>query len=114
MAVHSLGFHHLNTRKNIYRRFEKYPSSHSFKRIVDKLVYIVAIVVPFINVPQAIKIWYLKDVVGISLISWIGFSIASLFWLMYGIAYRQKPLIIMYTSLTILQIFIVVGIILYS
>jgi len=114
MAVHSLGLHHFFTRKNLYSRVEKYPSTKSFKKFVDRLVYFVAIIVPFINIPQAVKIWYFHDVGGISLISWVGFLITSFFWLIYGIAYKQKPLIIMYTSLTIIQFLIVIGTVLYD
>jgi uncharacterized protein with PQ loop repeat len=83
-------------------------------RTIDRLIYIVVVVGPIMNVPQLYKIWAHKDATGVSAVSWIGFSVGSLLWIVYGVAHKDKPIIIMNVALMIIQALIAVGTVLYG
>ncbi len=85
-----------------------------FKREIDRLIYVVVILCPIMNLPQLLKIWILKDASGVSLISWVSFSVFSFAWLVYGISHKDKPIVFMNFALMIMQVFIAVGTFLYG
>jgi uncharacterized protein with PQ loop repeat len=46
-------------------------------------------------VPQIIEIWVTdKSAEGVSLVTWLLFTLMSMVWLWYGITKRDRPLII--------------------
>ena len=81
---------------------------------MDKLIYVVAIVGPIMTIPQVTKIWIDKNAAGVSIITWLAYAIASLFWVIYGIMHKEKPIILTSVLLLILDVFIVVGAIIYG
>ena len=81
---------------------------------MDKLIYFVGIIVPLMTMPQVTKVWINKDVQGISIIAWSTYTIASLFWIIYGIMHKEKPIIVTSSLLFILDFFIVIGVIVYQ
>ena len=113
MSNSNLGMQHFHLRKRIYQKKEKYPSSKKAKRAIDKLMYFVAIFGPLMNLPQLLKIWMEKNASGISIISWIGFVLTATVWLVYGIAHKEKPIILANIMYIILQIGIIIGAIIY-
>ena len=80
---------------------------------LERLMIFVAVVGPFANLPQLLKIWIKKKTNGVSLVSWILFSILSLVWLIYGIVKRDKYIIIALGITLILQLLIVIGTVIY-
>jgi uncharacterized protein with PQ loop repeat len=114
MATLTHAFHHFHIRKRIHQKHEPYPHPDKLKRTFDRVIYFAAIVIPITNLPQLYKIWAYKDASGVSLISWISFSIFSLVWISYGILHKEKPIIIMNSGLAIIQALIALGTFLYS
>lgn len=114
MPDHTKGLHHHHIRKRIHHKYEEYPHPHKFKRFIDRAIYVVGIVGPLMTIPQIVKIWVYQNASGVSLASWIAFSITSSFWLMYGIVHKEKPIIITYALWVLLKISIVIGILLYG
>lgn len=107
--------HHLHQRKRATNSgLEPYPSPRPGIRFLDGIAYIFGILGPLIAIPQVLKIWVDGDVAGVSLISWIGFSIGSLFWICYGLIHHEKPIYISQTLWFFLQVTIIVGVILHS
>lgn len=102
------GLHHaLNRiRKN---QIEK---TSGLIRIIDNSAYLMGAITVAINVPQLISVWTAPNTEGVSLISWIGFSVGSLFWLIYGVLHKEKPIIVINGGLIIVQALIVFGLIL--
>ena len=86
--------HHLNKRKRIHLKKEKYPPKEKLKRLMENLIYIVAIAGPIISLAQVYEIWYFKNAAGVSLITWTGYFFGSFVWLAYGIIHKEKPLIL--------------------
>lgn len=78
--------------------------------IFDRLAIAFGIVTAFFNLPQLIRAWFGESVEGISLTSWSGFALASLFWLCYAILHRERALIAAFGSAFVLQVFIIFGV----
>ncbi len=98
--VHSnFGLRHLHRRKR--------------KNFIDRFIYIFAIGGPLMNIPQLLKIWIEKSASGVSIISWVGFSLTALIWLIYGVIHKEKPIVVANVLYFVLQIGIIVGALLY-
>tara|TARA_Y100000310_G_C20075553_1_gene531405 strand:+ start:76 stop:414 length:339 start_codon:yes stop_codon:yes gene_type:complete len=105
--------HHVHKRKRVHVLKEKFPHPDNKVRFLDKLVTVIAFLVPIATIPQIWKLWVGKTAEGLSLFSWSLFMIFSIPMLTYGIVHKEKPLIIMYSLLFIAHIFMVVGILIY-
>jgi uncharacterized protein with PQ loop repeat len=113
MVLTNRSEHHAHVRKRVSKKLEPYPASSSWKKFLDRIIYVVGILSPVLTIPQLLKIWIGQDVSGISFISWSWYLIASIVWLMYSIAHREKPLIISSVLWIIIEVFIVIGLIIY-
>tara|TARA_Y100000310_G_C20212952_1_gene592197 strand:- start:233 stop:577 length:345 start_codon:yes stop_codon:yes gene_type:complete len=114
MAHSGLGMHHYHVRKRVHLHGEKYPHKHKWKRFLDKAIYVVGIVGPLVAIPQILSIWVEKNAAGVSLTSWGAFLVMAVFWLMYGIMHKEKPIIVTYILWIIVDAIIVVGTFLYG
>lgn len=110
MAVPGRGLLHFNIRV----KRKDYPSKDQLKNLFDKFIYIIVFLVPIMNLPQLLQIWVNKDASGVSLISWTSFSIFSFIWFVYGTIHKDKPIIIMNSTLMIIQAYIAYGVYLYG
>lgn len=63
-------------------------------RLVDRLVYAVAIVEPLFSLPQAYQIYHDKAAANVSVLSWLGFELLTLIWLWYGIVNRDMKVLL--------------------
>jgi uncharacterized protein with PQ loop repeat len=75
---------------------------------------VISIAVPIMTIPQVLKIWTEKSAAGISVLTWSVYFVGSIFWLTYGIAHREKPIIVMHILLIILNGLIVAGALVYG
>jgi len=107
----NIGFHHF-----LYKY--KYPgkdliiSSSTFKTVVNKGVYCVGFLGILVILPQTLNIWISKDTSGVSLTTWSGFLIGSLFWLFYGIIHKEKPIILTNLAVILMDLTVISGLIL--
>ncbi len=81
---------------------------------MDELVYIVAIFGPFMTLPQVLTIWVEKNVAGVALTTWIAYIAIAVFWLIYGIMHKERPIIISNIVWIIVELAIVVGVVVYG
>lgn len=63
-------------------------------QLVDRLVYLAAIVEPLLTLPQAILVYRQKSAADISILSWIGFEIMTLIWLWYAVVHKERMIFI--------------------
>jgi MtN3 and saliva related transmembrane protein len=80
---------------------------------MDKIVYVAAIITPLMTIPQFYKIWFEAETLGVSLLTWIAYLAVAVIFAAYGYLHKEKPIIIMYVSLAIIEALIVVGLLLY-
>lgn len=97
------GFHHA------FHRHTHTKSAKGLLGIIDKSAYLMGAITIAVNVPQLIAVWTSPSVAGVSIISWIGFSLGSLFWLIYGLLHHEKPIIVINGGLIIIQGLIILG-----
>jgi uncharacterized protein with PQ loop repeat len=102
--------HHLHRRK----KHGPYPHPNKFKRFIDKSIYIVAVFGIVMTIPQIMKIWVQKNAAGVSAVSWTAYIITAIFWLIYGVLHKEKPIIFTYSIWIVLEVFIVIGTLMYG
>jgi MtN3 and saliva related transmembrane protein len=112
--MNTVGLHHFHKRKRIHQKHEKYPSKDKTKNLMDRIIYIVAIVGPFAVVPQILQIWIDRNAAGVSIYTFSSFIILSTIWLAYGLLHKEKPIIITHILWIIMHISVVTGILLYG
>ena len=106
--------HHHQHARRVYKNLEQYPHNDRVKYVFDRLVYIAGIATPIMTFPQLIRIYVEKRTAGVSIVTWSSYLTISLIFTVYGFLHKEKPIIIMYLSQLILQIFIVAGILIYT
>lgn len=84
------------------------------KPIIDKLFYLGGIVSPLITLPQLLKIYFYQTADGVSLLSWVSWSLGATFLLIYGILHKERPLIFLHAMVLPIYLGIVLGILIYS
>lgn len=81
---------------------------------VDKAMYVIGMVAPFMTVPQIFKIWHDQNAAGVSLLSWSGYALGSFCWLIYGIVHKAKPVIVANVAAFVFQLAVVIGVLWFS
>lgn len=98
-------------------RYKNYLSKSAQKRValfLEKTVYVFSIAGPILTAPQVGKIYTTQNVAGISLISWIGYLIIALFWLVYSVFMKNKPIMVANVFWVLMDALIIAGILMYS
>lgn len=106
-----LALHHYHKRKmtSSTKRNKRF-----LTEFLDKVIYIVGISGVLVFVPQFVSIWSNGSIAGVSLISWLGMLVASMFWIFYGIVHKAKPILVINVLAAALQFGIVLGILLHK
>jgi uncharacterized protein with PQ loop repeat len=108
------GLHHFHKRKRASQKLEPYPSKDKWKRLMDRIIYIIVFVGPLMTIPQVTTIWFERNASGVSVISWGSYIIIAGFWLIYAGLHREKPLILSYCIWIIIEVLIVIGALVYG
>ncbi len=101
---------HLFARK----RKEPFPARSVLLRLLDRVIYIVGIVGPLMTIPQLAKIFLLHDASGVSLYTWGGFTLLDIPWILYGVAHRERPIVMTYTLWFFFNGLVFLGALLYG
>ena len=112
--LESKGLHHFHKRKRMSEKGEPYPNPNKWKRLMDKLIYFVAIFGPVMSIPQILKIWLHKSAAGISEITWSSYLLISIFWLIYGAMHKDKPIIFANILWIVINTIIIIGVVVYG
>ena len=79
----------------------------------DKIAVIAAFAYPLTGVPQVISVLQ-GQTSGISLPSWYGFIIFAVFFLVYGVVHRIKPMVITNALWLLVDGLVVAGVFVHS
>ena len=77
MVYQGHGQHHLISRIRLYKNLAIFPHKDKLKNFVDRLIYLMATVMPIFTLTQVFKIWYYQNAAGVSLIAWIAYFLAT-------------------------------------
>ncbi len=83
-------------------------------KVVDRLTYAAAIIEPIITLPQAIQIFSNRNAQGVSITAWLGYELLQMIWLWYGIAHKDRIIILYSLLYAVIQMIVIVGAILYG
>ena len=86
----------------------------TWKRFIDKVIYVFIFGAILMTVPQIMKIWVEKNASGVSILSWGAYLVSALFWLLYGFAHKDKPVIISSALWVLFDTLIIIGVALYG
>lgn len=114
MVQESSGMHHAHKRKRIHVKKEKFPHPDKYKRLMDDAIYFVSLFGLLMTIPQLSLIWIQKNAEGVSVFSWSAYTITAIFWLMYGVMHKEKPIIITNSMWIVLDVLIVLGAVIYG
>lgn len=108
--MHYLGLRHKIERKqgSIKRK------GTSYIVFLDKLTFIVGIIGPFTVLPQTYSIFSSHSATGVSLTTWTLIFVVTFPWILYGIAHKEKSIIISFILWEIVNLSVIVGAILYK
>jgi uncharacterized protein with PQ loop repeat len=108
----NIGYHHYHYRKKHTEGLVV--EENKLKFVIDHLVYAFSVLAVFVLLPQALEIWIGQNASGVSLITWVGILLGSLFWLSYGLIHKEKPIIIANFAIALMDFLIVLGILIYG
>lgn len=106
--------HHQHIRKRIYSNLEKYPSPNIYRRFLDKIIFIVGVGAPLTTIPQIYNIYIVGQAGGVSTTSWASASVFSTIWLLYGLAHKEKAIVVNSALWTAMNIAIAWGAFVYG
>lgn len=84
------------------------------KKHIERFALIAGIIQPAITLPQIITIYANESAKDVSLLTWLGYLFFGVTFLIYGLAFKLKPIWIGQIIWVIMQLIIVVGIIIYK
>lgn len=84
-----------------------------FEGMIEKLAYLAGIANPIGTIPQAYEIWSQQDAAGVSLFTWLTYLGISVIMTFYGKIHQEKPLMLMYGALIMINFVVVMGILVY-
>jgi MtN3 and saliva related transmembrane protein len=77
-------------------------------KIVDKFAYVMGVVGNIAVIPQIIKAWE-SDAPGLSILTWLLFTVIGIIWLVYAILHKQKPLAVAQGISIVCNLLVVIG-----
>lgn len=108
--MHYLGLRHKLERKQGLKK----QNETLYVVFLDKLTFIVGVIGPFTVLPQTYSIFTSKSATGVSLITWVLIFIVTFPWILYGIAHKDKSIIVSFILWEIVNLSVILGVILYS
>jgi uncharacterized protein with PQ loop repeat len=88
--------HHLNRRKRRGVNTEPYPSRSFSLRLLDRIAIVAGIIGPLMTLPQIYQIYNFHSASGVSALSWIAFGLLDIPFILYGIAHRDRLILMTY------------------
>jgi len=110
----SIASHHQHMRKRKIDSEHPFPTKDSKIRMLDNLVAILSFVLPLSALPQIYNIWVLKNVQGVSFLTWLLFLIMQFPFFIYAIVHKENRLKILFGLWCVVYVIILLGLIVYQ
>ncbi|MGC1176593.1 MAG: PQ-loop domain-containing transporter [Candidatus Saccharimonadales bacterium] len=108
--MHYLGLRHKYERRQADGTSQK----SSYIVFLDKLTFIVGVIGPFTVLPQIYTIFTTQSAKGVSLATWALIFIVTFPWILYGMAHKEKSIIVSFILWEVVNLAVVVGVLLYQ
>lgn len=80
---------------------------------LDRLTFVAGIIGPFTVLPQIYSIFSTHSAQGVSLMTWTLIFVVTFPWILYGIAHKDKSIIVSFILWEVVNLAVVVGVLLY-
>ena len=107
--MHYLGLRH----KHEHLANTKNKQKSSYIVFLDKLTFVVGVIGPFTVLPQIYTIFSTKSAAGVSIATWALIFIVTFPWILYGIAHKDKSIIVSFILWEVVNLTVVIGVLLY-
>jgi uncharacterized protein with PQ loop repeat len=104
-----LGTQHRERRNGTRARYDA-----GIIRAIDALTYLASFISLSFTSHQVWIIWSTQDASGVSIVSWIGYTIASCIWALYGYAHRVYVIFFTHAGWIIFSILIIMGVAMFN
>src|SRR5487761_1129588 len=104
--MHYLGLRHKAERS---RSPPESPKSN-YVVFLDKLTFVAGVVGPFTVLPQIYTIFTSHSTTGVSLLTWSLIFIVTFPWILYGLAHKDKSIIVSFILWEVVNLAVVVGV----
>ena len=108
--MHYLGLRHKYEQQQGLKKQQKSP----YVVFLDKLTFIVGIIGPFTVLPQIYSIFSTHSATGVSLMTWVLIFVVTFPWILYGIAHKEKSIIVSFILWEVVNLMVVIGVLLYG
>jgi len=105
---------HLHLHKRMKRATEPYPAQSSLKGLLDTVVYAAGIIGPIMALPQVLLVYVGQDATGLSPITWFGWAVLDIPWIIYGLVHKERPIMITYTLWMVINLSVAIGAVIYG
>lgn len=81
---------------------------------IEKIALVAGVIQPLITLPQIIKIYSNQSAQDVSLITWLGYLIFGIIFLIYGYIFNLRPILYGQIIWVTMQAITVIGILIYG
>jgi uncharacterized protein with PQ loop repeat len=108
--MHYLGLRH---------KYERAHNTNSKKqsgyiKFLDRLTFVVGVIGPFTVLPQIYSIYSSHSAAGVSVATWALIFIVTFPWILYGLAHKDKSIIVSFSLWEVVNLAVVVGVLTYG
>ncbi len=109
-TMHYLGLRHK------HEHHEEFHTKHQSRYLVflDKLTFVVGVIGPFTVLPQSISIFRHHAAPGVSLATWGLIFVVTFPWILYGLAHKDKSIIVSFCLWEVMNLSVVIGVLMYG
>lgn len=114
--MHYLGLRHKSERQRAQqasKRAAKHAQDSSYMVFLDKLTFVVGVIGPFTVLPQIYTIFSTHSAAGVSMLTWLLIFIVTFPWILYGLAHKDKSIIVSFSLWEVVNLTVVIGVLLY-
>lgn len=108
------GLFHIHKRKRAGKTLDPYPSSTFWIRALDQIAIAAGIIGPAMTIPQIWRIFYFQMAAGVSVLSWMSYTIIDIPFIIYGIAHKNKLILFTYILWFIANALVTIGAVMYQ
>jgi uncharacterized protein with PQ loop repeat len=108
--MHHLGMRHKHERQTGLEKRIKTP----YIVFLDRLTFVAGVIGPFTVLPQIFSIFSTHSAQGVSLMTWALIFIVTFPWILYGIAQKDKSIIVSFILWEVVNLAVVVGVLMYG
>lgn len=82
-------------------------------RLLDSVVFVAGVIGPLMTLPQIILIYSTHSAANVSAVTWFGYAVLDMPWILYGIVHKEWPIVSTYWLWLAMNLIVGIGAILY-